>query len=113
MGLDLNMQDMVDSLDGGDEDDIGGGDVEDEALCPSLHLIAALIESGEEVEGVWEQLLFPLVNVYTSLLLYTQRALADLLSSYLTATLRLGLSRMKPKGSELVAILESEVDSLL
>ena len=43
------MQNLVDSLDGGDGDGMGG-DEEDEALCPTLHLIAALIESGEEVE---------------------------------------------------------------
>lgn len=56
--------------------------------------------------------MFPLVNVYTSLLLYTQRALTDLLSSYLATTFKLVMRRMKPKGSELMTRLESEVDSL-
>ena len=85
---------------------------EDEALCPTLHLLAALIERKEVVEAVWEQLLFPLANAYSSLPIYTQRALVDLFSSYLVTTLSLGMSRMRPKGSELVARLESEVGGL-
>ena len=40
--VNLNLPDLVDGL--------GGGDEEDEALCPTLHLITALIDRGEEVE---------------------------------------------------------------
>ena len=86
---------------------------EDEALCPTLNLVAALIKSGEDLEGVWDQLLLPLAEKYNSHLMYTKRAITDLFASYLVTTLNKGMKRMTPKGSEIVARLETEVDQLL
>ena len=42
--VNLDLPDLVDGLGG------GGDEEEDEALCPTLHLFAALLERGEEVE---------------------------------------------------------------
>ena len=46
--VNLNLPDLLVGLDGGlgDRED----DEKDENLCPTLHLVAALIERGEEVQ---------------------------------------------------------------
>jgi len=99
----LNLPSLVSDLSG----------EEDEALCPTLNLVGALIKSGEDLEGVWDQLLLPLAEKYDSFLMYTKRAITDLFASYLVTTLNKGMKRMTPKGSEIVARLETEVDQFL